>query len=105
MAEVEKTVETVVLDKTKPENVKVASDDKAKLAEKTKKTKAEKKTSKIKTMLKETGSELKKVTWPSFGKVVKQTGVVLAVVIFFMIILFAFDRLLAFLFGLIIPSA
>lgn len=30
--------------------------------------------------LKEVFSELKKVTWPSFGKVVKSTGAVLAVV-------------------------
>lgn len=30
---------------------------------------------------KETFSELKKVTWPSFGEVVKQTGIVLAVVL------------------------
>lgn len=31
-------------------------------------------------------SELKKVTWPTFPTVVKQTGVVLAVVLFFMVI-------------------
>ena len=35
-------------------------------------------------------SELKKVSWPSFGKVVKQTGIVIAVVLVsqFLIILF-----------------
>ncbi|MBR2617103.1 MAG: preprotein translocase subunit SecE [Clostridia bacterium] len=35
--------------------------------------------------------ELKKVTWPSFGKVVKETGVVLAVCLFFMVVITAFD--------------
>ena len=36
--------------------------------------------------LKETFSELKRVTWPSFGKAVKATGVVLAIVLIFMIL-------------------
>ncbi len=36
-------------------------------------------------------SELKKVTWPKFPTVVKQTGVVLAVVLFFMVIVTAFN--------------
>ncbi|MBR1891440.1 MAG: preprotein translocase subunit SecE [Clostridia bacterium] len=31
-------------------------------------------------------AELKKVTWPKFSTVVKQTGVVLGVVLFFMVI-------------------
>ena len=51
---------------------------------------------------KETVSELKKVTWPSFGKVVKQTAIVLGVVLFFTVILFGIDRLLSWLFGLLI---
>ena len=33
--------------------------------------------------IKETFSELKKVTWPSFATVAKQTGIVLAVVVAF----------------------
>ena len=36
-------------------------------------------------------SELKKVSWPSFGKVVKQTGIVIAVVLVFLIVITAFD--------------
>ena len=36
-------------------------------------------------------SELKKVTWPKFPTVVKQTGVVLAVVLFFLVIVTAFN--------------
>ena len=50
--------------------------------------------------IKETVSELKKVTWPSFKDVVKKTGVVLAVVIFFGIVLFIFDFLLSMLYNL-----
>lgn len=36
--------------------------------------------------LKEVFSELKKVTWPSFGKVMKSTGIVLTVIVSFLII-------------------
>ena len=50
--------------------------------------------------LKETGSELKKVSWPTFGKVMKQTGVVLAVVAIFTVVLFGIDYLLGLLFNL-----
>ena len=35
--------------------------------------------------------ELKKVTWPTFGKVVKETGVVLAVCLFFLVVITAID--------------
>lgn len=63
--------------------------------EKVKKNKKEKKDSKIKKRLKETASELKKVSWPSFKETVKKTGVVLGVVIFFGVILFAFDYILS----------
>ncbi len=35
--------------------------------------------------------ELKKVSWPSFSKVVKQTGMVLAVVLFFLVIITAIN--------------
>ena len=48
--------------------------------------------------LKETFSELKRVTWPSFPKVVKATCVVLVVVITFTVIItainFGLDKLL-----------
>ena len=52
-------------------------------------------------MFKETGSELKKVTWPTFKETVKRTGVVLGVVIFFGLILFAFDYILTVLSSLL----
>ncbi len=46
-------------------------------------------------------SELKKVSWPSFGKVVKQTGVVLGVVVVFLVVITAFDFGLSTLVGLL----
>lgn len=51
--------------------------------------------------LKETGSELKKVNWPSFAKVVKHTGVVITVVLIFTVILLGIDYLLSTLFSLL----
>ena len=42
-------------------------------------------------------SELKKVTWPTFGDVVKKTGVVLAVVLIFAVVVFGIDMLLGLL--------
>ena len=54
------------------------------------------------TKLKEIFSELKKVTWPSFGKILKQTGVVIAVVLVFLIAIgvmdFGLSELLKFVF-------
>ncbi len=41
--------------------------------------------------LKEVFSEIKKVSWPSFSKVVKQTGIVLGVVAIFMVIITLID--------------
>ena len=40
---------------------------------------------------KEVFSELKKVSWPSFGKVVKHTGIVLAVVLIFLVVFALID--------------
>ncbi len=48
-------------------------------------------------------SELKKVSWPSLAEVVKQTGIVLAVVFVFMVVIFAFDFGLTELLRLITP--
>lgn len=42
-------------------------------------------------------SELKKVTWPTFPKVLKQTGIVLMVTLCFLVVMIAFDSLLGFL--------
>ena len=50
---------------------------------------------------KEVISELKKVNWPSFGKVCKQTGAVLAVVAVFMLAVLGIDSLVAWILSLI----
>ena len=54
--------------------------------------------------IKETFSELKKVTWPSFGEVVKQTGIVLAVVLAFLVVLIGFDTGLGALYKLLVTG-
>ena len=51
--------------------------------------------------VKEIFSELKKVSWPSFKSVVKNTGVVIVVVLVFTVVLFGSDRGLAALYNLI----
>ena len=55
--------------------------------------------------LKDIFSELKKVSWPKFGKVVKQTGVVLVVVLIFLVVIFGFDFGLQALLKLVSPNA
>ena len=57
--------------------------------------------SRIGAKIKDVFSELKKVSWPTFGKVVKQTGVVLVVVLVFLVVITAFDFGLTKLVGLI----
>lgn len=52
-----------------------------------------KKPNKVAKALKETGSELKKVSWPKFKEVVKQTSIVLVIVIVFALVLLGIDRL------------
>ncbi len=51
---------------------------------------------------KEIFSELKKVAWPSFNTVVKQTGVVLVVVLCFLVIIGVADIVLAQLLNLLV---
>ncbi len=64
---------------------------KAKDVDKKKKKDKPKKPNKMVKAIKDTGSELKKVTWPTFGKVVKQTGIVLVVVLVFALVLLGLD--------------
>ena len=45
-------------------------------------------------------SELKKVSWPDFKTVLKNTGIVLLVVLFFAVIIFGVDMLFTFLVSL-----
>ena len=50
-------------------------------------------------------SELKKVNWPGFAKVVKKTGIVLAVVLIFLLVILAFDTALLKLLQVIAPRS
>ena len=65
-----------------------------------------KKTAKAKTprrsRIKDTFSELKKVSWPSFGKTMKQTGMVLSVVLLFGLLVFGLDTLVNYIIKLIL---
>lgn len=45
-------------------------------------------------------SELKKVSWPTFKTVMKNTGIVLLVVLFFSVLIFGFDTLFGWLISL-----
>ena len=83
-----------------PKQAKTEEVKDAKAIKDQKKKKKEKKHRDIGRGFREMTSELKKVTWPSFSTVVKNTGIVLAVVIFFTAILFGFDSLLGWIYGL-----
>lgn len=72
---------------TKPEQ---KGKEKSKDNKKTNKKSAKEK-GKLKRKARESMSELKKVTWPSFGEVCKRTGVVLVVVLVFAIVIFGID--------------
>ena len=78
-------------DKKNTETVKPVKDEKVTKAKKDKKPKEKKLGKKTR----EISSELKKVTWPSFKEVAKKTGVVLAVVLIFAVVIFGIDTLLS----------
>ena len=63
------------------------------VAKNNKKKDKNKKPNKMAKALKDTGNELKRITWPPFKQVVKQTCVVLVFVIVFTVVLFGFDQL------------
>lgn len=92
MAKVEKTLAS---NTTKVKDVKKSNKAKSK---KGKPANAQPKRSRIK----ETMSELKKVDWPSFGETMKQTGMVISVVLIFTLVVLGIDNLLSLLFGLIV---
>jgi len=91
-------VETAPVKEVKAKEAKATKEEKAKKQKKSK----DKKPGKMAKRLKETSSELKKVTWPKFGEVVKKTGVVLLVTALFLLVVFGIDRLCSWLVGLII---
>ena len=89
----------------KKKNVRKDKDDDNK-AKKSKK-KSNKKPgffAKIGRWFKETFTELKKVSWPTFAKVLKQTGVVIVVVLIFLVVITGFDTGLYSLLRLIKPN-
>lgn len=86
-------------EKIEKANKKDVKDNKTKKTNDKKKDKKEK--GKLKRKAKETFSELKKVSWPSFGEVCKKTGVVLVVVLVFAVVIFGIDYCLGLLVNLI----
>ena len=55
--------------------------------------------------IKDIFSELKRVSWPTFPKIVKQTGIVIVVVLIFLVVITAFDSGLLELLKLVSPKA
>ena len=74
---------------------------KQKQKKESKNVKANKNAQPKRSSVKETMSELKKVSWPSFGKTLKQTGMVLSVVLIFTLVTLGIDLLLTKLLELI----
>ena len=94
-------------EKVKDKNTKLDTKADNKALDKNKKDKDKKKKDKknkkgLIKKTKETASELKKVTWPSFGEVVKKTGIVIAFVVIFGLLIFGVDTLLGFLSSLLV---
>ena len=87
------TEEKVVENKNNNKVVEVKAKDKKK--------KKEKKPSKVAKALKDTGNELKKVSWPKFKEVAKQTGIVLVFVLVCAVVLLGVDKLCELLTGLL----
>lgn len=85
---------------TKKTKEKDKSKDKEKNKKKDKKDKKDKKSFGRK--IKETTSELKKVTWPTFGEVCKKTGIVIAFVLIAGVFLYGVNYLLGGLVNLLI---
>ena len=84
-------------------NVKPEKQDKkAKVGKKDKKKKDKENKGGLVKKTKETMSELKKVTWPTFGEVVKKTSIVVAFVLIFGVFLFGVNWLLGGLVNLLI---
>ncbi|MBQ7797650.1 MAG: preprotein translocase subunit SecE [Clostridia bacterium] len=88
--------------KTTDKVVKAKDEKKADKSKDKKKKSKDKKQGKMAKRLKETGSELKKVTWPKFTTVLKQTGVVLAVTAAFLLVVFGLDMLCSWLVDFIV---
>ena len=89
----------IKVDPTKEEIKQEQKAEKAKRVEKAKAAKKERVG--VVQRLRNVGGELRKVNWPTFGKTVKQTGVVLGVVLAFALVVFGIDQGLSQLFRLL----
>ena len=90
--------------KVSKENKEVSKKEKDSKNSKDKSKKKDKKEKKnLKKKATEIWSELKKVSKPSFGKVVKNTCVVIAVVAICTLLLFGMDKLFSLVYDLLIP--
>ena len=102
----EKTIETPKTEtkskQTKKDKVEKVENKDTKDKSKSKTKKKEKKS--IKKKASEVWSELKKVSKPSFGTVVKNTCVVITVVAICTILLFGVDKLFSLIYTLLIPN-
>ena len=95
-------VDETVAEATPDTDSKAEKEEKQKDKDKSKKAKKKKERQGLGKKIKDTTGELKKVSWPGFKEVVKKTGVVFAVVIFFGAILLGFDFLMSLLYKLFV---
>ena len=68
------------------------------------KAKKKKEPGKVRRWFKDFFSELKKVTWPTFPKVLRQTGTVLLVTVIFLLVLMGFDAIFMNLYNLLLEK-
>ena len=101
-AEIEKSNEVLTEVSKKDLKAKAKAEKTAKTSKQTKTQKKAKPEKQKRSRVKETVSELKKVSWPSFGKACKQTGTVLAVVAVFLLVVLGIDSLLTWIINLIV---
>ena len=95
------TAETQQQPEATQQKAEPKQNDKDKSKDKDKKKKDKKGKRKFGQRTKETIAELKRVTWPTFGETMKKTGLVIAIVLFFGVALFAIERLLSWLYTLL----
>ena len=93
--------EAEVVEETTIEEVSVNDKKTAKKEKKQKPAKTKINREPKKSKFKEVFAELKKVNWPSFGKTMKQTGMVLSIVLIFGVVVLGFDTLISWLLGLL----
>ena len=101
-AEIEKSNEVLTEVSKKDMKKQAKANEQAKASKQSKQNKKKAKNDKPKrNRVKETISELKKVSWPSFKQTCKQTGTVLVVVAVFMHVVLGIDSLLTWIISLI----